>query len=560
MLQHLHIENYALIRNLDIDFSKGLSVLTGETGAGKSIILGALGLITGERADSRSITEGEKKCVVEAEFVFDEYSANHLQLPAFFRAQDLDYDSQCLIRRELNINGKSRAFINDTPVGLSLLKELSGRLIDIHSQHENLLLKDDAFQLAIVDSVANNEKEYQDYHVAYEEHKEAEQHLKELHERQTKSTADADYIAFQYQQLADARLMDGEEEQLTEELQLLSHTEEIKSALSLTATLLSTDEGGANKSVKDALSSLHHVADYLPQKQSDLAERLDSVLIELRDIASEAERAANNIEYDPELQARTEERLDLLNSLQQKHHCRNSAELIALREQYKSRLTDIEHFDEDILAAEKTSTETMKRLEDAGALLTQTRRAVTTGIGRQLETNLCALGMKNAKMSVELSASTEYTASGKDVVAFLFAANKNQQQRAVTEVASGGEMARIMLCIKSLIAAERGLPTIIFDEIDTGISGEVANTVGEMMRTIAGGRQVIAITHLPQIAACGEAHYKVYKEDSATQTETHIRALSQEERVQEIAGLLAGAKISEAALNAARELITAKHR
>lgn len=548
MLKHLYIQNYALISSLEIDFRSGFSVITGETGAGKSIILGALGLIMGERADTRSISEGEQKAVVETEFMIEGEQFNR-----FFSDNDLDFDgTTCTIRRELMQNGKSRAFINDTPVGLNLLRSLSDMLIDIHSQHENLLLRDDSFQLSVIDAVAGNNAEQQQYTKAYDAYRATEQELNALLSQAAKSREDADYIQFQFRQLDEARLESGEETALEQDLQLLEHAEEIKSALETAIGLLDYESTGAITAIKDSLSALKRVSQYLPQ---ELTERLRSTYIELRDIADEAQHINDNTEFDPQRLMQTQERLDMLNSLMQKHHCQTVDELILLRDNLQKQLLKNDSFDEEISSLRKRLAEQKLLLTRAAKALTDTRLSAAKPIAHTLEEQLLRLAVPHAKIQVAITPATDFTPQGCDIVQFLFAANKNQSLRPVSEVASGGEIARLMLCIKALTAAQRGLPTIIFDEVDTGVSGEVADNMGIMMQQMAQARQIIAITHLPQIAAKGSTQYKVYKQDTDSRTETHIRQLNPEERIQEIATLLSGENITDAAINNAKELL-----
>lgn len=552
MLKHLHIQNYALISSLDIDFTKGFSVITGETGAGKSIILGALALVMGERADSKSVTEGEQKCVVEAEFLIDSVG-----LESFFTENDLDYAASCTIRRELAANGKSRAFVNDTPVSLTLLRSLTDRLIDIHSQHENLLLKNDEYQLGVLDSVASNNHERMQYAEAYNNYIALGEELRRLQALAEKSRADADYVQFQYNQLSEANLEEAEEERLEQELQLLQHAEDIKSNLTQTISLLDGESTGALSIIKEAVGNMRRIGRYLPQDNS-LTERLESAYIELRDITDEAAKLEEHTEFDPERLQQTEQRLDLLNTLMQKHRCNSSTELIALRDSLREQLQRNESFDEQITALQKQLSAALALLTDKAKRLTATRYQAAAPIATQLQAHLASLGIPHAKVEVLLTPTESFTPNGKDFAQFLFAANKNQSLRPVAEVASGGEISRLMLTIKALTAAERGLATIIFDEVDTGVSGEVADNMGVLMQHISQGRQIIAITHLPQIAAKGEIHYKVYKQDSKTRTETHIRKLTQDERVQELAALLSGENITTAALDNARDLLHIK--
>ncbi len=565
MLQHLYIQNYALIRELDIDFSNGFSVITGETGAGKSIILGALGLIMGNRADSASISDGAQKCIIEA--VFQTKDAQQ----TWFEANDLDYEKDCTIRREINSSGKSRAFINDTPVTLALLKELGNQLIDIHSQHENLLLQDDTFQLALVDAIADNEAQRHDYTQAYHAYKEACKQLTALQEQAAKATQDTDYIAFQVRQLQEANVKAGEETTLETEHNLLSHAEEIRTQLTL-ATGYLTEEDKALPSVREALNALRKISTYLPT-DDNLTERLDSLYIELKDIAETVGDLAEKTDYNPERLQIVEERLDLINTLLQKHRKHDTIELLALQADLEQQLAQIESFDEELAKLQKQVETTQATTAKAAERLTTSRKKVLPQIEQHLTQELTQLGMPNAKIQLQLTPRVEtpfmrvssenkavlqtnsWGASGADDIQLLFSANKNGTLRNVAEVASGGEIARLMLCIKALLAQKQALPTLIFDEIDTGVSGEIASRMGHIMQTMGKQMQVISITHLPQIAALGSQHYKVYKADNADFTETHIRCLTQEQRIQEIAQMLSGSQITDAAIHNAQELL-----
>lgn len=552
MLTHLTIQNYALITHLSIDFEEGFSVITGETGAGKSIILGALGLLMGARADARAITEGEEKCVIEGEFDIRGYG-----LEGLFEEEDLDLSDTCIIRRELTRAGKSRSFVNDSPIRLTALRTLSAKLIDIHSQHENLLLADSDFQLRIVDSLADNKAIREQYQAAYTAYRATEHLLRDLRERADNQRTDHDYLQFQYDQLSEANLQGGELPQLEEELTLLEHAEEIKSALSNTCLCLNGEDQSALSAVRTALSELHDAVRLLPDgsEVAALHERLNSAYIEIKDIADEAERQEGRIEYSPERQAMLSERIDLLQSLLQKHHLHTEEELIDLRDSLEQQLTEIDSYDEEIAHLEKQLEQELKFVEKVAAQLTKSRRAVEAPLAERLQTNLLRLGIAHAAVALQIEATPDYTADGADSIQILFAANKNQTLRPVSTIASGGEMARIMLCIKALIADSTGLATIIFDEIDTGVSGEVASQMGAIMHDMAAGRQIISITHLPQIAARGSMQYKVYKQDTDVRTETHICRLTDEERVVEIAKLLSGEELTEAAISNAKHLL-----
>nr|MBR6146391.1 DNA repair protein RecN [Paludibacteraceae bacterium] len=547
MLRHLHIENYALITHLDIDFSAGFSTITGETGAGKSIIIGALGLLMGARADSKAITEGEQKCVIEAEFGVEEYG-----LESLFEEYDLDYSDVCTIRRELSQNGKSRSFVNDTPVTLAPLKELSARLIDIHSQHENLLLTDHGFGLRVVDSVAQNATEREAYSAAFKAYQETQKQLEALKEEAAESAKNADYVAYQWKELSEAQLKSGEKEELEAEEQKLVHAEEIQSGLAGALQLLDGEQASVLMQLRECVSQLRNASRYL-DKENDLAERTESAAIELRDIADTVNHLAEETEANPNRLSFVQERLDTLNSLLQKHHQEDVDALIQLRDELEQQIGRNDSFELEIKQLEKVLAEQTKQLEHAAKALSETRKSVVGHIKERLESQLVSLGIAHAQVAIELHETSEYGMSGKDEAIILFAANKNQTLRRVQDVASGGEIARLMLCIKALMLHQQ--PTIIFDEVDTGVSGEVASKMGEIMLQMASGRQIIAITHLPQIAAKGEQQYSVYKEDSAVRTETKIRQLDENERVTAIAKLLSGEGVSEAALENAKTLL-----
>ena len=503
MLTHLHIRNYALISHLDIDFHKGFSVMTGETGAGKSIILGALNLVMGARADLKAITEGEERCIIEATF---------------------SSPKEIIIRRELSANGRSRSFVNDEVVTQVELKALARELIDIHSQHESLLIGDDLFQIQVVDAIAGNSAEYEEYSQAYHAYLHAMTALREAQDLAKKAQADADYMQWQYNQLKEAQLVAGEMEELEDEEYRLSHAEEIQASLAQALQQLDSDQG--------ALSMIHSTR--LSDADSVLAERLDSVEIELKDIVSDIQRIYDRTERDPMRLEQIQERLSMLQTLMKKHHVQTIEELIALRDQLGEQVQRIENMDEEIEQLRISSLQAKDTAEQTAAQLTQSRQGVCDKIAVQLVADMQRLGVPHAKVAVDIQPLDDFTETGKDNVQFMFAANLNQSLRRVAEVASGGEISRLMLCIKALIATTKGLPTIIFDEIDTGVSGAIASQMGEIMRQMADARQIITITHLPQVAARGEHHYLVYKEDTAIRTETHIRQLSAIEHEKEI--------------------------
>ena len=506
MLTHLHIRNYALISYLDIDFQEGFSVMTGETGAGKSIILGALNLVMGARADTKAITEGEDRCVIEATF---SPTVNSPEL---------------IIRRELSANGRSRSFVNDEVVTQTELKALARELIDIHSQHESLLIGDDLFQIQVVDAIASNTVEREAYANAYGAYLQTTVALREAQALAKKAQADADYLQWQYKQLDEAQLVAGEMEELEQEEYRLSHAEEIQAALAQALLQLDSDNG--------ALSLIHSTR--IEDADSALAERLDSVEIELKDIVSDIQRIYDNTERDPMRLEQVQERISMLQTLMKKHHVLTLEELITLRDDFAQQIQRIETIDEDLDRLQSEVDAAHSALSVAANALTASRLSPSNLIASRLVETMVKLGVPHAKVAVDIQPTDDFTETGKDNVQFMFAANLNQSLRRVAEVASGGEISRLMLCIKALIASSNGLPTIIFDEIDTGVSGSIASQMGEIMRQMGDTRQIIAITHLPQVAAKGEHHYLVYKEDTATRTETHIRALTQDEHTAEI--------------------------
>lgn len=518
MLVHLHIRNYALISHLDIDFHEGFSVMTGETGAGKSIILGALNLVMGARADTKTITEGEERCVIEATF-----EAKGERLEA--RGNEAK-GREVIIRRELNQNGRSRSFVNDEVVTQAELKALARQLIDIHSQHESLMLGDDIFQLQIVDSIANNQAQQDTYAAAYERYTQALHELHQYQQRAAKAQADADYVAFQWQQLEDAHLQADEMEELEAEEYRLAHAEEIQTALASALQQLDSDNG--------ALSLIHSSKAGIGNRESDIAERLGSVEIDLKDIISDIQRLYDHTERDPMRLEQVQERQSTLQTLMKKHRVQTIAELMAIHEELGWQMQQLANFDEDIARLQGEVDAAHSALDKASEALTQSRLAPCSHIASRLIADMQHLGVKHANVAVQITPTADFTPTGKDDVQFMFAANLNQSLRRVAEVASGGEISRLMLCIKALIASTNGLPTIIFDEIDTGVSGAIASQMGEIMRQIAASRQVISITHLPQVATKGEHHYLVYKEDTDVRTETHIRELTTQEHEAEI--------------------------
>ena len=550
MLRSLYIQNYALIEKLDIAFDSGFSVITGETGAGKSIILGAIGLLLGQRADAKAIRQGAVKCVIEARFDISSY-----RMQAFFEVNELEYESECILRREVYASGKSRAFINDTPASLSQMRELGEQLIDIHSQHQNLLLNKEDFQLGVLDILSSNGDLLNDYNRLYNEWKQVDRELKELIDKAQQSRADEDYIRFQLNQLEDSNLSEGEQEALEQEIETLTHAEEIKAGLYKVENILTTDDMGLLSSLKDALNTLLSIQKVYAQGNS-LTERLESSYIEMKDIAQEISEQVEAIEFNPERMEEVNERLNLLYSLQQKHRAQSVDELIQLTGEYRAKLSVITSYDDHISATMKKRDSLYNKVKEKAAILTQKRLAVAREVEKQMVTRLVPLGMPNIRFKVEIGEKKEPGVSGEDTVVFLFSANKNGALQHISSIASGGEIARVMLSIKAMIAGAAELPTIVFDEIDTGVSGEIADRMADIMQDMSEhSRQVISITHLPQIAARGNAHYLVYKQDNDKETNTYIRRLTYEERVKEIAQMLSGATLTEAALNNAKELL-----
>lgn len=550
MLQQLYIHNFTLIDKLDIHFSSGFSVITGETGAGKSIILGAIGLLLGNRADARLVKAGTDKCIVEAHFDISRYD-----MQQFFIDNDIDYEpDDCIMRRELRANGKSRAFINDTPVSLTTARELGEQLVDIHSQHQNLLLQKDDFQLSVVDIIANNSKEQQQYRTTYREYSDTKAALKKLEEQIAANRANEDFLRYQAKELVDANLVAGELTELEQEVETLSHTEDIKTALYSADEALSNDNVGIISSCKSAISRLSTITEVYPPVR-ELADRLDSAYIELKDIAHDISSLADNVDYDPQRLEVASSRLDALYSLQQKHHVETIEELIALRDNILHQLSHIDNADEELDALKAKVNELLAICTAKAKALTATRQKAAKKIEQQITDRLIALGMPNTRFEVRIE-EKPLSNDGADKPAFYFSANKNTPLQPVAQVASGGEIARVMLSLKAMISGAVKLPTIIFDEIDTGVSGRVAEMMAQIMKEMGdSNRQVISITHLPQIAALGSNHYKVEKTDTADGTTSTMRQLTPEERITELAQMLSGSNITDAAIQNARSLL-----
>ena len=551
MLQSIFIQNYALIDKLDIDFTSGFSVITGETGAGKSIILGAIGLLLGQRADVKSIKKGASKCIVEATFRIANYG-----MEPFFQETDIEFEpDECILRREVSANGKSRAFINDTPASLAQMKMLGEKLIDVHSQHQNLLLNKEGFQLNILDILAQDEQALSAYQSVYLSYKKVAKELDDFIAQAEKSRQDEDYIRFQLEQLEDAQLAAGEQEELEQEADTLNHAEEIKAGLFRAGQVMNSDEGGLLSALKECLNTMLGLQKVYPSA-GELAERLESSYIELKDISQEISGKEEEIEFNPVRLEEVNDRLNLIYTLQQKHRVTTVDELLALADDYAAKLANITSSDEQIEELKVRSEALYSKVKKQAAVLTKLRTAAAREVEKQMAARLIPLGMPNVRFRVEIGARKEPGVHGADTVNFLFSANKNGALQSISSVASGGEIARVMLSVKAMIAGAVKLPTIVFDEIDTGVSGEIADRMADIMQEMGDSdRQVISITHLPQIAARGRAHYKVYKQDNETETNSHIRRLADEERIEEIAHMLSGATLTDAALNNAKALL-----
>lgn len=551
MLKSIHIRNYILIDRLDIDFQKGFSVMTGETGAGKSIILGAMNLLLGGRAEGRTIRSEQDKCTIEGHFDITGYG-----LEEFFSENELDFDSSdTILRRELLQSGKSRAFVNDTPITISQLKELSDRLIDIHSQHQNLALGTQSFQIDVVDRIAGNGLLTEEYKNAYKQYNTLFSRLSALKAESVGKAADFEYLKFQLDSLDNARLCDGEQEELEQESQLLKHSEEIKSDLFRATNILSgAEDEGVIQNLKKVLQSIRTASNNY-HKISDLADRLESNIIELKDIYSETVHAEESVNYDPERLERISERLDIIYTLEKKHKVNDIASLIEITEGLRQSLQRIESNDEEIEQLSSLCSAAYSQMISAADKLTLSRKNTATSIEKSISTLLMPLGIPNVQFKITIDSKSGYDLSGHDDLRFMFSANKSVPLQELASIASGGEIARFMLCIKSLIASAGSLPTIIFDEIDTGVSGAIAEKMALMMRQMSSnGRQVIAITHLPQIAAVGDYHYRVFKLEEE-ETHTMISKLGKEERIMELAKMMSGSTLTDAAINNAKALI-----
>ncbi|MDT8401186.1 MAG: DNA repair protein RecN [Bacteroidales bacterium] len=549
MLKKLLVRNYALIRELEMNFDNGFTVLTGETGAGKSIILGALSLILGVRADSSTLLDKSEKCMVEGFFdVKDE------TISGFFRKNDIDEMKPMILRREVSPNGRSRAFINDTPVNLDLMKELGNRLIDIHSQHESLLLSSNHFQLSVIDSFADHSTLLDEYRSVYEEYKRLEWEYRTLANDRDKRIADLDYYSFQLKQLDEAKLREGEEKDLEEEEELLTHAGEINEALASSSVLISGDDISAINHLNEVRKLLEKIVSFYPDAES-LIERIESSVIELNDLGNELNNRAFSVEGDPGRLEHVSERLDILNSLMQKHRVEEVKSLIEIREELRNAISGIETSDERLSELELMLDKRLARMNELANQISENRNYHLPSIEEKMKSLLVQLGIPNGRFEIKLAQKDSFSENGRDHAEFLFSANKQILPENIGKVASGGELSRVMLSLKSLLTDNKSMPTIFFDEIDAGVSGDVATRVGNILADMGKKMQVINITHLPQVAAHGTMHYYVYKEDEADSTITHIKLLDDKEKLREVARLLSGNEITRASLDNARELI-----
>ena len=550
MLKQLYIKNFTLIDELNIAFNSGFSVITGETGAGKSIILGAINLLLGQRADTKVIKTDKDKCVIEAHFNLSKYGMDQ-----FFADNDIDYDSEdCIIRREINKNGKSRAFVNDMPVQLTLMRELGEMLVDIHSQHQNLLLQKENFQLNVVDIIAHDEQERKNYQESFKAYRKAHADLKQLEGNIAQGKENEEFMRFQFNEIEKANLKADEQENIEQETEQLSHSEEIKEALFEADDLLTGEERGAVEQVKRAANRLHAIKQVYPNAK-ELAERLDNCHIELKDIAQEISRDTDHIEFDPARLDQLNERLDTIYSLQQKFHVSTIAELLQIKEELGKQLGNIDN-SEELLEETRQHVNQLEQLcHEKAEMLTRKREKAALLVEKEMANRLVPLGIPNVRFQIQLTVK-ELSEDGRDKIAFLFSANRSTPLQPVSQVASGGEIARVMLSLKAMISGAVQLPTIIFDEIDTGVSGRVAEMMAQIMQEMGQhNRQVISITHLPQIAALGTTHYKVSKEETNEGTVSHMRQLTDDERIQEIAQMLSGSNISAEAISNAKALL-----
>ena len=549
MLTKLTVNNYALITRLEVEFLSGLNSVTGETGAGKSIILGALGLILGNRADLSALKNSDEKCIVEGTFRIGQY-----KLEPFFEKYDLDYDTATILRREITPSGKSRAFINDTPVTLKVIRELGLQLIDIHSQHQNLELGNQKFQLNLVDTVAGSGKILGEYKKLYTEFINLQKELKEVTEKSEKAAADLDYFQFQFEQLEEARLQENEQEELEAELEKLTHAGEIKGAFLEVQQLLDGEQFSVIQNLKDGYKRITAIQDFMNESE-ELARRLESCQIELKDILDEAEMLAGKIEHDPVRIEQVNERLNLIYSLQQKHHVATVGELLELQNSFEEKIAQVTGYDDEIKKLEKELADTREQLQKKAAELSSVRKGSFRKIESSVLADLKQLGMPKSKFTVQHETLQEFSPSGIDSVAFHFSANSDVKPAEISRIASGGEMSRLMLAIKNLLRTSKALPTVIFDEIDSGVSGEIALKMGTILKAFSASTQIINITHLPQIAAKGDAHFVVYKYEEGGKTFTSVKQLEEKDRVEELAKMVGGEAVSESTLTTAKELL-----
>ena len=549
MLTKLTVNNYALITRLEVEFHSGLNSVTGETGAGKSIILGALGLILGNRADLSALKNSDEKCIVEGTFRIGQY-----KLEPFFEKYDLDYDTATILRREITPSGKSRAFINDTPVTLKVIRELGLQLIDIHSQHQNLELGNQKFQLNLVDTVAGSGKILGEYKKLYTEFINLQKELKEVTEKSEKAAADLDYFQFQFEQLDEAGLQENEQEELEAELEKLTHAGEIKGAFLEVQQLLDGEQFSVIQNLKDGYKRITAIQDFMNESE-ELARRLESCQIELKDILDEAEMLAGKIEHDPVRIEQVNERLNLIYSLQQKHHVATVGELLELQNSFEGKIAQVTGYDDEIKKLEKELADTREQLQKKAAELSSVRKGSFRKIESSVLADLKQLGMPKSKFTVQHETLPEFSPSGIDSVAFHFSANSDVKPAEISRIASGGEMSRLMLAIKNLLRTSKALPTVIFDEIDSGVSGEIALKMGTILKAFSASTQIINITHLPQIAAKGDAHFVVYKYEEGGKTFTSVKQLEEKDRVEELAKMVGGEAVSESTLTTAKELL-----
>lgn len=551
MLKQLYIKNFTLIDELDIQLFPGFSVITGETGAGKSIILGALSLLLGQRADSKSIKSGCARCVIEAHFDLSNY-----QLESIFADNDIDYDAKdCIFRRELTATGKSRSFINDTPVPLTVMKAIGQQLVDIHSQHQNLLLQEEDFQLNVVDIIAQDDKQLADYQEAFRNYMAARKAVVQMEESIAKAAENEDFLRFQYNELKEAQLQPGQQAELERESEMLSHVEDIKNALYATEGILSGDEANVVEHLREASRTIEGIREVFADA-AEVAERINSCYIELKDIASEVSRMSAHTDFDPKRLDAVNDQLDTIYTLEKKHHVETVEELITLHNHLLEQLNHLDNSSEEIEALRQQEKTAKEKAVKKAAELTSLRKKSAQKVEKEMKSRLIPLGIPNVRFSVDISSTGQLTEKGADKVAFLFSANTSTPMQPVAQIASGGEIARVMLSLKAMISGTVKLPTIIFDEIDTGVSGRVAEMMAKIMQEMGqSDRQVISITHLPQIAALGTHHYKVFKEETQEGTKSRMHLLNEEGRIQEIAQMLSGSDITAAAISNAKELL-----